>query len=203
MKNRVIGLESGRVLLKDEALYISQSKIKTVEEFDKAIAKQSMMNPIKIIPVEKIKKIYFNEKDAGTNLVFINKKGKEKEHSFGFSTEEASNDFGHFLGGELMFDRSEKKEGRLQPFLINGIFAALGLGMVLYFISPENFQDFITTSSSSGRSGRRSEMVKAIFAVIGRHGSMAIGAIAVIYCSYSIFKRFKEPAMEVSYTKPN
>jgi len=207
MKNTIIPIKGGvwqRILIKGDHVHTTTSKVKTLENFDKELAKTGLMATTKTIPFSNISEIKFDKNNAETTLFFTNAKNKKKKHTFSFSSKEASSDFGEFLIQELGLVPIETPVRKIAPLLTELFLVLLLIAAIIYFFPVENFDAFIDSDfgeSTSTRSGRKGSIVKLIFGFIGHKISLVLCVLAAVVTANDAFKRYQNPGINVVYRK--
>lgn len=202
MENQIFEVTSTffkSLVIKNDALWLSQNKVSSLEKFEKAVNKTGMMKSAIAIPLSDISEISFNEASQSAKIKYTNEKGKEKKMNLGFGDVNLSNQFGEYLGQKLSFTKSSTQEGQLKPLLINGLSLLLALGITIFLGTMDDTSSL--TDSGSRRSRNKGAFLKMIVDTIGQTGVLVIGGLISLYLAYQLYKRFKNPSNEVLYSK--
>ena len=124
---RISGSYMESLALRENEIWISQNKVRSIEKFEKAVLNTGMLKHAYSIPLDKIYEIKFNEGDESLLIRYVNEKGKNKKLDVAFEDEPSSNKVGKYLGEKLGFTQQIKVENKLKPLLINGLLLFLSL----------------------------------------------------------------------------
>lgn len=202
MENQIFGIESTfwkSLAIKDDELWLSQNKVNDLEKFESAIQKTGMLKSAYSYPLSSISEISFNEASESVKIKYQDEKGKQKKLNIGFGDKGLSNQFGQYLGDKLGMTKSQKQEGQLKPLLLNLLYLVLSIGGTIFLGTMEDTNEL--TDGGTRRSRNKGAFLKLIVDTIGQTGVIIIGSLISIYLIYQLYKRFKNPAIEVVYQK--
>lgn len=201
MKNEILEVQGtlyDRVLVADDRLYLFISKYKSLEEVQAKAAEGGKLDGIKSYNFTDINKIQFNE-SYSTTTIYHTLKGKEKKLKLDFKTEDLSNDFGNFLGGELMLVQEMANEKRLPKLIGTGILCVFCIGLFVYLINESNYQSFLEMDNSNSRSGRKAAFLKIIFDMLGHTGALGVSFLAAAILGWTAYTEYKQPSKVMTY----
>lgn len=203
MKNQVVKLENTSwksVMIAEEHVYLSSSKEKSAEGFEKTIEKSGMLTKTEAIPFASISSVKFNEATDTASLLYTNAKGKEKDLTLQIGDDEVSNEFGEFLGSHLQFGRIETQESQLKPLLLNGLYLIIAVGATI-FLGTMDGADEIDSDTGSRKSQRNKAIFKFLYETLGPTGIIIVGSLISLFLGYRLYNRYKNPAKEVIFTR--
>ena len=87
------GLSKSMVLRENE-IWLSQNKVKSLEKFEKAVNSTGLMKSAYTIPLDAISEISYNEASESAQIKYTNEKNKEKKLKISFTEAALSNQFG-------------------------------------------------------------------------------------------------------------
>lgn len=203
MKNQVVKIENTlwkSVMIAEDSVYLSSSKEKSAEAFEKSIEKSGMLSKTEAIPFASISGVNFNESSDTASISYTNAKGKAKDLKLQIGDDEISNQFGEFLGQELGLARTETQEGTLKPLLLNALYLVIAIGATIFLGTMDGSEE-IDTDSGSRKSQRNKAIFKFLYETLGPTGIIIVGSLISLYLGYRLYNRYKNPAKEVAFTR--
>ena len=165
---RISGSYMESLALRENEIWISQNKVRSIEKFEKAVLNTGMLKHAYSIPLDKIYEIKFNEGDESLLIRYVNEKGKNKKLDVAFEDEPSSNKVGKYLGEKLGFTQQIKVENKLKPLLINGLLLFFAIGATVLFGLSEDPGAEIDVDSGVRRNRGGRQLMKFIFDTIGQ-----------------------------------
>lgn len=202
MEEQIFYVKAGiseSMLLRDDEIWFCQDKMKSFEKFEKAINSTGLLKGAYSVPLSVIHEVSFNESSESVKIKYTNEKGKDKKLNIGFGDVSVSNQFGMYLGQKLKLKQSSTQESHIKPLLMNGLYLLLAIGATLLLGTMDDTTDLL--ESGNARSRSKGELVKLVVDTIGQTGILVIGGLISLYLAYQMYKRFKNPASEIRFTK--
>lgn len=183
----------------EEEIWLSQKKIKDFDGFKENVEKTGIMKSSRVIPFASMSEVAYNNANDLVTLKYTNEKGSQKKMEIDFGDKKASNEFGNLLGNELGFNKNEAQEKQWKPLLFNVLYIVIAIAGTFFLATIENTDDL--ADGSSRRSRRNGAIIKLIVDTLGQTGVIVVGSGITLYLVYSLYKRFKNPANEVVFTR--
>lgn len=203
MENNIYRITAGMgyesLVLVENELWLSIKKVRDIDKFEKAVRNTGMMKNAVAMPLANINEISFNESSLSTKIKYTDEKGKDKKIGINFSEKEISNQFGQHLGEKLGFNRSSSTENQVKPLLTNGLILLVTVATTIFLGTIDDTSEI--TNSTTGRNRGKGAFLKMIVDTIGQTGVLIIGGLISAYTAYNLYKRYKNPASEIIYTK--
>ena len=204
MKDTILKIKGAiyeRLMVTDSELYLAISTYKDKETIEKELSKGSKLTGIKRIALDSINKIDFGEAMSSVTVHYVNDNGKTKKQSLSFDKESQANDFGNFLGGELMFEREIKDEKRMLKLLGNILAVVVIVGILVSVFKESTYNSFLEMESSNGKSGRNTKLLQMVLGMAGHKPTLGILAVLALFTGKTAFDEFKKPAKVVTYSR--
>jgi len=184
------------LLVTEDELWLSDSKIKDINSFKNGIAGISSdeVTVYKLIYFQKLK---HNSKSEIVRIIY--KVGNiVKKIKLEFNNQDEANVFFEFFGKKLGFRKSIEKEKKIKPLIIN-IFLLFSIVFFTYMICDPNNITSLTTSGKKG--GIITLLFIFLHATVGKYGIILIGTLIFVYSTYKLYRRFKNPANNMIFKK--
>ncbi len=201
MKNQIIQLgEKNRKVFgfTDEQIIISSKEHKSFESLIASTKKSGILESIKVIPIKSLTGLGYNEKD---NAFTINYKHKDKTKKTSILLEdvEMRDSIVSKIAELKEFKKDVVDESKTKPLIIN-LIVVVAIPIFTWIfrnlaINSENGEHYVATGR---RSGIKQLVANAIEA-IGSTGITIIGVLGLAYMIYITYKRFTNPASEISF----
>ncbi|MEM6804085.1 MAG: hypothetical protein AAF696_21960 [Bacteroidota bacterium] len=202
MNNQVFKIENQKwksFMISDTDLHLSSGKEKSVEGFEKTLAKSGLLKSTKSISLDSIMGISFNEKAENLTLRYQGEKGSKKL-KLEMEDEDLSNQLGEYLGQSLGMGREEVVESTWKGMMNNLLYLIISIGGTIFLALMDNPED-LDTDSGSRKSQRGKAVIKLLHETVGQTGIIIIGTAISLFLAYRIYKRYQEPAKEVSFSR--
>lgn len=201
MRNQIIRLEEkNRKVLAytDEKIVMSSKGGHTFDSLMESSEKSGMLEIVKTIPIDSINELYFNEKDE-TFTVKFEKKGKIKKDTIQLNDISIRESLVSDLASLKGLTKNVSTESKIKPLLLN-LIALVAVPIFTYVfrgmaIEAQNGEQYIATGTRRGSKQLIAELVE----FIGPTGVVIIGVLAMIYFSFITYKRYNNPASEVTF----
>ncbi|QDU79887.1 hypothetical protein Pla110_16070 [Polystyrenella longa] len=186
-------------LLTDQGLYDLTLDKKPLRNLKEAIQSQTdfaefIPSKSKIIPLEKITQLRYQQDSEQFSVSFINHKEKAKKAQFEVASKEDALFHVEKIGSMIGCSRPSRVEDATVndiiwgPLWVTGIIVALAAGGTYMLLHPEEMGE------GSTRSARRGRFMYMIAEMITMEGLIAIGALSVVICvGYLAYKLKKRP----------
>ncbi|WNJ19362.1 hypothetical protein [Pontibacter sp. G13] len=194
----LIGKMWKSVTVHNGELWVSNSKRRSIEKFSEAVQKTGMMKSAYAWPYDRITAVSFNTASSDVEVSYLNEKDKEKSYQLEFLDEEEANQFGNFLGKDLGYGVMENKEPAWKPLGKSLLYIASILFLTIMGATVEDPSEL----GENSRNGRAIGKILALITdVIGQTGLIIVGVLASLVIGFFAFKRFKNPAQDVTYSQ--
>ncbi len=202
MKNQIIALEEKNRKIfgfTDEQIIVSSKGHNTMEALVAATEKSGILETVKVITIASVKELSYNEKDINFKIRY-DKKGKIKKETVVFSEREWREPIAAEIAELIALKKTTTTESKIKPLLLN-LAGAIAVGVITWggrsmAIDLQNGEEYVATGR---RSGLKQLMATAIEA-LGPNGVLIVGSVLVLLMFFKGFKRFTNPAMEVTYS---
>ena len=175
----------------DESLMLSTKMHGTMDEMAKSVEKSALLESIKTIPINSIKKINYNEKNSVIKVDYEDK-NKIKLLNLYLKQKEKKQGIAEEIAAIKNLTKSTKVESRIR-LLIGKFVAMIGIGLVFWYLSS-----IINGQEYTG--SRRYAFYAKLMNYLGPNGIMLVGATIIIYLLYTAIKRYKQPAQEITFS---
>lgn len=204
MKDTILKVKGAiyeRLMVTDNELYLALSTYKDKETIEKELSKGSKITGIRRIALDSISKIDFGEAKSSVTVHYLHDNGKTKKQSMTFDNEAKANDFGNFLGGELMFDREIKDEKRMLKLLGNILAVVVIVGILVSVFDESAYNSFLDMESSNSKSGRNTKLMQVLLGMAGHKPTLGILSVLALFAGKTAYDEFKRPAKVVTYSR--
>lgn len=180
-------------------MWLSQNNVSDKEKFQKSVNATGMLQSAMSMPLDQVKAITYNSEADDFKLKYVNEKGKNKSLKLDLQDPERSNRFAEFLAGELGMSKSESTENQTKPLLRNAGFLLVTIALTVFLAMMDDTSQL--DDSGSRRTRSKGALVRWIIETIGSTGVIIVGSLLSLLFAHKLYQRFKNPAMEVAYSR--
>jgi len=188
---KVFGFNNNQIIL-------SSKNHKTFESLTESIHKAKIFESLKIISIESLIELVFNEKDKKFSIKYI-KEGKVKKELVYLSDFSKRDLILSEIADLKDLQKSIVKESKTKPMFTKSLII-IGIFLVTYTlmtmaIDVQNGEQFV----AKGRRKGIQHLMATISEILGVTGITILAILGVAYMIFDIYKRYNNPAFEVVY----
>lgn len=201
MKNQIIRLnEKDKKVFgySDTQLIFSSKGHKTFESLESAAIKPGMLETLKVINMESVKGIEYNESEEGFTVIY-DKKGKNKKVGIGINDKSLRQNVVEEMASINGFTQSIEEESKNKYLLYNLFLVAITAVCTYVFrgmaIDAQHGEHYVATGRRRGLAQLLGNTVESI----GPLWVTLIGLVILLYFCYKAYTRYSNPAREFKY----
>lgn len=190
----VNGEKIATLCLDTDTLKLSSQEYLSYETFKEGWDKKITLATKTEIKLENIKSISKEQQDETVKIKHKTFAGLAIDAEFSFTNPSDCEEFMRIIEENLNFD---KKVAELSPFkaiqgYIIGFLFTIGMTIFSYFQALE-----IANGTATEASGRKGRAFQNIIGMLGDKGVLLIGTAITAYIGYEIWKRYKNPPIQI------